>query len=167
MTNLLVFQKSRIGREVMSKAHRIAAGGLIFRDDAVLLVRYCDDNGGTYLVGPGGKLEEDENVPQAIVRETMEETNIRVQPKRVVIIEDLICIHFKMIKVWMICEVVEGTLSKTDGAKKEGIIEAAWFTKTQLADEIVFPPPLIQHDWDQLRSENWQVECLPSRKAKF
>jgi len=151
----------------MSKAHRIAAGGLIFRDDAVLLVRYRNDNGGTYLVGPGGELEEDENVVQAIVRETMEETNVRVQPKRVVLIEDLICASFKMIKVWMICEVVEGETSRTDGAEMEGIIEAAWYAKAQLAGEVVFPPPLIQHDWDQLRSEKRQVECLPTRKADF
>jgi 8-oxo-dGTP pyrophosphatase MutT (NUDIX family) len=73
----------------LTKAHRIAAGGLIFKDDAVLLVRYRDTNGGTYLVGPGGELKDDENVVRAIVRETMEETNVRVQPNRVVIIEDL------------------------------------------------------------------------------
>ena len=151
----------------MSKAHRIAAGGLIFRDDAVLLVRYRDASGRTYLVGPGGKLKDDENVVQAIVRETTEETNVRVQPNRVVIIEDLICTSFKMIKVWMICEVVGGEISRTYGAEKEGIIEAAWYTMTQLAGEIVFPPPLIKHDWDLLRSENWQVECLPTRKADF
>ncbi len=132
-----------------------------------MLVRYRDANGGTYLVGPGGKLKDDENVTQAIVRETMEETNVSVQPKRVVIIEDLICTKFKMIKVWMICEVVEGNISKTDEAEKEGIIEAAWYTKAQLSGEVAFPPPLIQHDWEQLRSENWQVECLPTRKADF
>jgi ADP-ribose pyrophosphatase YjhB (NUDIX family) len=132
-----------------------------------LLVRYRDADGGTYLVGPGGELEENENVVQAIIRETIEETNVRVQPKRVVIIEDLICTSLKMIKVWMICEVVEGNISKTDEAEKEGIIEAAWYTKAQLAGEVVFPPPLIQHDWDQLRSKNWQVECLPTRKADF
>ena len=97
----------------------------------------------------------------------MEETNIRVQPKRVVIIEDLICTSYKMIKVWMICEVVEGNISRTDEAEKEGIIQAAWYTKAQLAGEVVFPPPLIQHDWDQFRSENWQVVCLPTRKADF
>jgi ADP-ribose pyrophosphatase YjhB (NUDIX family) len=92
----------------MSKAHRIAAGGLIFRDDAVLPVRYRDASRGTFLVGPGGKLKDDENVVQAIVRKTTEETKVSVQPNRVVIIEDLICFSFKMIKVWMICEVVGG-----------------------------------------------------------
>jgi 8-oxo-dGTP pyrophosphatase MutT (NUDIX family) len=151
----------------LSKAHRIAAGGIIFRDDAVLLVRYRDTVGGTYLVGPGGELEEDENVVQAIIRETLEETNVRVQPERVVIIEDLNCISFKMIKVWMICEFVEGNISRTEGAEKEGIIEAAWFKKAQLTGEVVFPPPLIHYDWDQLRLKNWQVDCLPTRKVDF
>ena len=151
----------------MSKPHRIAAGGITFKDNAVLLVRYRDAKGGTYLVCPGGALEEDENVVQAIVRETLEETNVKVQPRRVVIIEDLLCSRFKMSKVWMLCDAVGGTVRQTEGAAKEGIIEAGWFTKSQLAGEVVFPSPLIQHDWSQLRAENWQVECLPSRTAGF
>jgi 8-oxo-dGTP pyrophosphatase MutT (NUDIX family) len=59
----------------MGKAHRIAAGGLIFKGDKVLLVRYRDSGSSqTFLVGPGGKLEDDENILQAIIRETKEET---------------------------------------------------------------------------------------------
>ena len=119
------------------------------------------------MVGPGGALRDDENVIQAIVRETKEETAVTVRPKRVVLIEDLVCSRFKMSKVWMICEVVEGEVRGTEEAEKEGIIEAAWYTKEQLANEVVFPTALIQHDWAQLRSENWQVKCLPSRKANF
>ena len=150
----------------MSKPHRIAAGAITFRNDAVLLVRYRD-NAGTYLVGPGGALLDDENVIQAIVRETDEETGVTVHPQRVLFIEDLLCSRFKMSKVWMLCEVTDGTVRRTEGARKEGIIEAAWFTKAQLAGEVVYPPPLLQHDWCQLRSDTWLVECLPSRKAGF
>ena len=73
----------------MSKPRRIAAGGITFKGDTVLLVRYRQsDNSGTYLVGPGGALEDNENVVQAIIRETKEETGIAVKPKRVVAIED-------------------------------------------------------------------------------
>ena len=151
----------------MSKPHRIAAGGITIKNSAVLLVRYRDGNGGTYLVGPGGALEDDENVEQAIVRETEEETGIIVRPRRVAIIEDLMCSRFKMSKIWMICEVVAGEVRRTKGAEKEGIIEAAWFTRDQLADEVVFPSPLMQYDWHQLQSDTWQVVCLPSRKASF
>lgn len=151
----------------MSRAHRIAAGGLIFKDDGVLLVRYPAGQGDTYLVGPGGALEEDENVVQAVVRETWEETGIWVLPIRVVLIEDLVFSRVKMCKVWMTCRVVEGRVRATEGAEREGIIEAGWFTRAELADELVFPPPLVEQDWGDLRSEGGQVACLPSRKARF
>jgi 8-oxo-dGTP pyrophosphatase MutT (NUDIX family) len=151
----------------MSRRHRIAAGGLTFENDTVLLVRYADGQGGTYLVGPGGGLEDDENVIQTIIRETLEETNVTVQPRRVVIIEDMVFSHVKMCKVWMTCEVVGGHIRRTEGAEREGIVEAGWFTRAQLAGEVVFPPPLMACDWDELRSEDWPVACPPSRRARF
>ena len=152
----------------MSKPHRIAAGGITFKGNKVLLVRYRDSRGtGTYLVGPGGALEDNENVVQAIIRETKEETGITVKPKRVVAIEDLMCSAFKMIKVWMVCEMVEGEVHLTAAAEQEKIIEAAWFTRDQLACEVVFPPSLMQHDWEEFQAETGQVECLPSRTTSF
>jgi hypothetical protein len=72
-----------------------------------------------------------------------------------------------MIKVWMVCEIVEGEVHKTEAAEKENIIEAAWFTRDQLASEVVFPPSLLQHDWEEFRSETGHVECLPSRRTSF
>ena len=60
------------------KPHRIAAGGIVIRDDTILLVRY-GTGPGSYLVGPGGAVEETENIEQAVVRETMEETGITVR----------------------------------------------------------------------------------------
>jgi ADP-ribose pyrophosphatase YjhB (NUDIX family) len=137
----------------MSKVHRIAAGGIIFKDNAVLLVRYRDGDGQTYLVGPGGALKDEENIVQAIVRETREETNVIVQPKRVVIIEDLISSRYKMSKVWMICEVLEGNVCMTDEAEKEGIIEAGWFTKPQLTSA----PSIINLSSEIPNSEHFKL----------
>jgi len=79
----------------------------------------------------------------------------------------LICSQYKMSKVWMLCEVVAGDVRQTAEADEEGIIDAGWFARAQLAGEVVFPPPLMQYNWDQLRSERWQVVCLPSRKTDF
>jgi ADP-ribose pyrophosphatase YjhB (NUDIX family) len=164
----MTFSKIRKYKDKMSKPHRISAGGIIFKGNTVLLVRYRNTNAaGTYLVGPGGKLEDNENIIQAIIRETKEETGVSVAPKRVVAIEDLMCSNFKMIKVWMVCGVIEGEIHKTEDAQKEGIIEASWFTKDQLASEVVFPSSIMQHDWEQFLDETWQVECYPSRKASF
>jgi 8-oxo-dGTP pyrophosphatase MutT (NUDIX family) len=151
----------------MSKLHRISAGAFIFKGNSVLLVRYRADGEGTFLVGPGGRLEDDENVVQAIIRETMEETGLTVDPIRVAVIEDLMCADYKLSKVWMICEIVAGELERTEGAVLENILEAGWFTKEQLLNEIVFPPTLMAHAWEEIRSESWQVEILPSRTARF
>jgi len=145
--------------------YRIAAGGIILKDDAILLVRYRTTGGGSYLVGPGGALDSGENAVQAIIRETMEETGVVVRPRKVLWIEDLEGRHFKMCKTWMLCDVVSGDVVPTEGARAEGITEAAWFRKGQLENEVVYPPPIMQYDWDEFRSDRWQAQCLPLRTA--
>jgi 8-oxo-dGTP pyrophosphatase MutT (NUDIX family) len=149
------------------KEHRISAAGIILKDDAILLVRYPAADGGSFLVGPGGGLEIGENAVQAIIREVMEETSVAVRPYKVLWIEDLQCSRFKMCKIWMLCDVVCGEVRLTEGAKAEGITEAGWFKRNQLENEVVFPSPVVQHDWDEFRSENWEARCLPSARADF
>ena len=65
----------------MSLSHLIAAGAIVVRDDTILLVRFRDPRGGTYLVGPGGGVVEHESVADAAVRETLEETGVWVAPE--------------------------------------------------------------------------------------
>ncbi|MEW6358711.1 MAG: NUDIX hydrolase [Planctomycetota bacterium] len=149
------------------KPHRIAAGAIILKDDTILLVRYGATGDGSFLVGPGGALDLGENAAQAIIRETMEETGVIVQPRKVLWVEDLQCSRFKMCKTWMLCDIVSGDVMRTDGARAEGITEAGWFKKDQLMKEVVYPPPIMQHDWDEFRSDNWEAQRLPSRIADF
>jgi len=151
----------------MRKSHRIAAGGIVFKGDQLLLVRYLDSEKGSYLVCPGGRLEDDENILQAVIREVKEETGILVEPKRVIAIEDLVSYRTKMIKVWMLCDFKGGDLQSTIEAKKEGIVEVGWFTKEQLLSKVLFPEILVENDWGKLQSESWQVRCLPSTLANF
>jgi 8-oxo-dGTP diphosphatase len=148
------------------KPHRIAAAGIILKDDAILLVRY-GTGPKSFLVGPGGALEESENVEQAIIRETKEETGITVRPRKVLWIEDLQCSGYKMSKTWMLCDYMSGTVIPTEGAKAEGISEARWFQRSELASETVYPSPIMQCEWRELESDRWQVLCLPSKTASF
>lgn len=147
----------------MAKPHRIAAGGVILKEDAILLVRYTNSDGSSYLVGPGGALKAKENIAQAIVRETMEETGVIVCPNKVLMIEDLVCNRFKMCKIWMLCDAISGDVKQTDGAKVEGIVEARWFRRDELANELVFPCLVMGNGWDSFGSETWAVQCPPSR----
>jgi 8-oxo-dGTP diphosphatase len=151
----------------MTIAHRIAAGGIIIKNDAILLVRYASANGGSYLVGPGGGMEDMENTFQAVVRETLEETGLTVRPRKILFIEDLLCKRFKMCKIWVLCDPSGEEVQQTDGARIEGIVKAGWFKKNELANELVFPSPVMSYDWEEFASGNWQVQCLPSSEADF
>ena len=151
----------------MKLTHRIAAGGLIFSNDKVVLVRYPDHQNSSFLVAPGGGLEEQENIEQAIIREVKEETGLIVKPNSVVMVEDLIYNKFKMIKIWMTCDIVEGVISKTQGAVDEGIIEVGWYNKEQLENETVYPSILLEQEWDILKSFNKRVKIPFSRRADF
>lgn len=151
----------------MKLSHRIAAGGLIFSNEKVLLVRYPKHQNSSFLAAPGGGLEEQENIEQAIIREVKEETGLIVKPKSVAMIEDLICNKFKMIKIWMTCDIIEGVIRKTQGAVDEGIIEVGWYNKVQLENETVYPSILLEKEWDTLKSLNKRVKIPFSRRADF
>jgi 8-oxo-dGTP diphosphatase len=156
----------------MAYPHRIAAGGIIFRGKSILLVRYREEvSGHTYLVGPGGALLDNEDIIQAIIRETKEETSIEVNPRRVIIIEDIISTSYKdmgickMIKVWMICNYIGGEIQKTKEAEKEGIIDTNWFTLEQLRNEKVYPKLLTEYNWEEMKKESWEIKILSSRSV--
>jgi 8-oxo-dGTP pyrophosphatase MutT (NUDIX family) len=151
----------------MDVPHRIAAGAIVFRGGAVLLVRYREADGSSYLVGPGGALEGEENAFQAVVREVREETGLPVLPRKILFVEDLLCRRFKMCKIWILAEALAGEIQATEGAVEEGIVEAGWFTRDRLVGETVYPPTLLEHEWSRFRDDGWDVLCLASRPANF
>jgi 8-oxo-dGTP diphosphatase len=152
---------------LMSRPHRIAAGAIVVRDDWILLVRYGDPEGGTYLVGPGGGVLEHESVADAAVRETLEETGVRVAPGPVLLIEDILATHVKMCKVWIGCDVVAEDVSATEGARSEGILEARWFRRTELDSETVYPWIVTERAWSSFRARGYATEISPPRLARF
>lgn len=151
----------------MSKEHRIDAGGIIIQDNRILLVRYKDLQGQSYLVGPGGGVEDDESTIQALVREVEEETGLEVSPGRVLFIEDLVSRKYRFAKIWFLCEPVGGQLMNTQGAIDEGIIEVGWYRKEDLKSETVYPPPIMDTDWQQFFEDNWETQYLDLRHADF
>ncbi len=67
-----------------------AAAGVVLRGDDVLLVkRGGPPNQGRWSI-PGGSIEVGERAEEAVVREVLEETSVRVRPVRVVVVTDLI-----------------------------------------------------------------------------
>jgi 8-oxo-dGTP pyrophosphatase MutT (NUDIX family) len=151
----------------VSLPHRIAAGAIVVHDDRVLLVRYRDPEGGTYLVGPGGGVLEHESVADAAVRETLEETGVRVAPGPVLLIEDILATRFRMCKVWFGCDVVAGEASVTEGARLEEIVDARWFRRDELDAETVYPWIVTERAWPSFRVRPYATEISPPRRARF
>jgi 8-oxo-dGTP pyrophosphatase MutT (NUDIX family) len=117
---------------------RIAAGGIVIYGGKILLVRYRDGES-TYLVAPGGAIEDGESLASAAEREVEEETSVKCKAMAPVMIENIRATRYQMVKVWYLCEYIGGAPSHTIGAEKEGIVEVGWYTDDELCDETVFP----------------------------
>lgn len=122
----------------MTIEHRIAAGGIIIKDGKVLLVRYRDEKN-TYLVVPGGGIEDGESLASAAEREIAEETGIKCIAKWPVMIENLRANRYQMVKVWYLCDYIDGVAFRTTDAEAEGIIEVGWYSDYELRNEVVYP----------------------------
>jgi len=82
-------------------------------------------------------------------------------------LENLVISRFKMIKVWMTCNIIQGSISRTQGALDEGITEVGWFNREQLRTETVFPSILLEKEWGVLQDFDTVVSIAASRIAGF
>jgi 8-oxo-dGTP diphosphatase len=122
----------------MEIKHRIAAGALVIHEEKILLVRTKKDSE-SYLVGPGGAIDDGESLREAAEREVEEETGVKCRAVRAVMLENIRASRYQMLKVWYLCEYVSGAPEVTELAQKEDIIDVAWFGDEELANELVFP----------------------------
>jgi hypothetical protein len=78
-------------------------------------------------------------VVSAAERETAEETYVKCNAKWPVMIENLRASRYQMVKVWYLCDYIDGVASCTADANREGIIEVGWFSDRELHNETVYP----------------------------
>lgn len=151
----------------MAKQHRISAGAIIIKEDKILLVRYKNRQGKTYVVGPGGSVNSEEGLSHAVIREVKEETGIEIVPHKIVCIDDLYSRKYRMVKVWFLSEITGGQLERTQGSIAEKIIEAKWYSKEELKNEVVYPTVIKEYDWESFFNDNWQTKYLELKYADF
>ena len=152
----------------MSREQRIAAGAIIIQEEKTLLVRYDDRHGKSYLVGPGGGVYSDgESVTQALIREVREGTGLEVSPYKLLFVEDLLSSRYRMVKIWFLCNTVGGQVEKTQGAIDEGIVEVRWYARDELINEVVYPPVIMNENWESFFNDNQESKYLELRNADF
>jgi 8-oxo-dGTP pyrophosphatase MutT (NUDIX family) len=116
---------------------------------------------------PGGGALAAESVADTAVRETFEETGVRVSPGHVLLVEDILTPQFKMCKIWMACTVEGGAARSTDGARLEGIVECRWFRRAELDSEMVYPWIITARPWSSFYAAHYDTEVSPTRRAVF
>ncbi len=151
----------------MERGHRISAGAIVINDEKILLVRYEDHQGGSFLAAPGGGVNIEESTSRAAVRETLEETGLEISAGKILFIEDMLSRHHRIAKIWFLCKLSGGKLEKTRGAKEEGIIDVGWYNRNQLEHEVVYPTPLLTYNWDDFSKDNWSTIYLELREVDF
>lgn len=122
-----------------------AVGAIVFRDGGILMVkRGAEPNEGRWSL-PGGVVEQGETVEAAVVRETWEETRVRVRPLRVFDVADFIepdrgRIRWHYVLIDILCDYVDGEpVPGTDAANARFIplTELAEHEVTETAADVV------------------------------
>jgi len=153
----------------LRRTHRISAGAIVLDQEKLLLVRYGRKDGNSFLAGPGGGVHMREGLTGAVVREVREETGLEVNPFpcRVLLVEEFLSQKHRHIKIWLLCRLVRGEMTKTREAEKEGIIEVGWYSRSELENEEVYPSLLSTSDWPSFLENSWETRYLELHKANF
>jgi ADP-ribose pyrophosphatase YjhB (NUDIX family) len=113
------------------------AGALIVEDNRLLLIRRTIEPFRGFWDVPGGFLEEGEHPKEGAVRETMEETGLKVRPERFIgIYIDRYCGDGSCttLNIYYLCSVESGEPQPLDEADK-----VEWFPIDLLPKRIAFP----------------------------
>lgn len=85
-------------------------------------------------------MENDEGIFKCVEREVFEETNLRVKPKKIAYLEELIDEETYICKIWVICSIIGGELCLCNLEAKENFLKnAQFFSIVELKKIKVYP----------------------------
>lgn len=148
--------------------HRISVGALVLRDDRLLLARHRVAGKYDFWAPPGGGIEGEEQLSEAVQREAFEETQISVKAKNLAYIDELIDDTGRMVKFWYLCDYVSGEIDiRSNPDQDEAIVDAGWFAQNDLPNGHVFPEILRGSFWDDLKAGVTTPKKQPLRSLIF
>jgi len=152
---------------------RIRAAAIIFQDGKMLLVKHVDPSTGEeWWIPPGGGLEaHDLSIIDAAVRETFEETGLRVSIGKLVYLREFIeksaGVHH--VELFFLADSVFGELTMENvagaGPDELYIQDLKWLSRKEMVALVVWPEHLKQGFWDDLESGFPEVRFLDVHEA--
>lgn len=148
--------------------HRISAGVLALRGNEILLVRHFRPGIHDFWAGPGGGVEQAEELHEAAEREAFEETGLRVRAHTLAYIDELLDDSGRMVKFWFLADYLSGVIDvSANPAAGEAISEAGWFARNALPAGHVFPEVLRDRFWDEVKTGFSAPVKLALRRSIF
>lgn len=115
---------------------RIRVGAIIIKDESILLVKHEKEDE-VYWLLPGGGVEEQETLHEALIREITEEVSLLIEPQDF----NFVCESIRpggrhVLHLGFKCNVKSGTLKVNQDKRLKG---AAFFTEEQLNNLDIYP----------------------------
>lgn len=137
---------------------KVDVRGVVFQDEAILLVRERADAGRWTL--PGGWADVGESPSEAVEREVFEESGFQVRTKKLLSLYDRDRQGhppglFHIYKLFFLCELLGGEATESD--ETEG---AAFFKENEIPELSIarVTEKQISHFFDHLRHPEWQTD---------
>ncbi len=141
---------------------RVAA--IIVKDDAVALIERCVGRELYYLF-PGGGVECDESLPEAVVREVLEELGLHVETEQLV----AEVLYHESVQYYFVVRITGGTFGTGHGQEiagrptpKDGTYTPVWVPLSTIHQYAVHPKGVVAL---MLRASNEGWPLMPSRFA--
>jgi ADP-ribose pyrophosphatase YjhB (NUDIX family) len=131
---------------------RIRGAAVIVHDGRLALAKHDDPElDYVWWSPPGGSVDGRETILACAEREAIEETSLRVIAERPIYAQELIARHWKnrTLELFILCRLADG-ISPDDIQADNEIKEARWFTREDVANELILPDVFREQIWDDL-----------------
>ena len=112
-------------------------------------------------------MNDGESLRETAEREVYEETGIKVQAQNAIMIENIRASRYQMVKIWYLCNFIEGIAAETNESREEGIIGVNWYADEQLVAERVYPEIIKSMKIRGLLDFKFEIIDEGVRYAKF
>ncbi len=144
------------GAAHLTLPHRLNSRVVLVHEERLLLV--SDDNESHWFL-PGGHVEPEETLETALVRETVEETGVRIAPERFLYLREFVDDHLRehAVECYFLGRVTGGDVRMgadpgfQDISSVRGqVTRARWFDRDALRRIVVYPDALRDRLWEDL-----------------
>lgn len=128
--------------------YRIAAKGILEKDNKILFIQYSDTKG-IYYALPGGKHETGESLSDTVIREFKEETSLDVRTEKIVMIREFISRN-PDVEIWaggihqvetiFTCSLLDEKQEHVIGSVPDGgMLGLQWIDKNDFKNHRIYP----------------------------